>query len=60
VQVTVQGNPGLLVTTKGEEGEGQKRRRPVSVLLWTQGERVFALAGTLGSQDLVQVAESVR
>lgn len=60
VQVTVQGNPGLLVTTKGEEAEGNKRRRAGSVLLWTQGDRVFALAGTLESRDMVQVAESVR
>ena len=58
-QVTVQGNPGLLVTTTGEEG-GTKRRRAGNVLLWTQGDRVLALAGTIGDRDLVQVAESVR
>jgi len=57
-QVTVQGNPGLLVTTTGENGG--KKRRAGTVLLWTEGDRVFALAGTLGDRDLMQVAESVR
>jgi hypothetical protein len=59
-QVTVQGNPGLLVTSNGEGANKQGRRRAGSVLMWTQGDRMFALEGTLGEQDLVQVAESVR
>lgn len=58
-QVTVRGNPGLLVTTRGEGANG-RRGRAGSVLLWTEGDRVLALAGTLGSRDLMQVAESVR
>jgi len=58
-QVTVQGNPGLLVTTTQQEAGGD-RRRGGSVLMWTKGERVYALEGTLEGPDLVQVAESVR
>lgn len=58
-QVTVRGNPGLLVTTSQAGGEG-RRRRAGSVLMWTEGDRVFALEGTLEGADLVQVAESVR
>jgi hypothetical protein len=57
-QVTVQGNPGLLVTmTRQEDGSS---RHAGSVVMWTQGDRVFALRGTLGSTDLIMVAESVR
>jgi len=29
-------------------------------VLWTEGDRVFALEGTLGGRDMMQVAESVR
>jgi hypothetical protein len=59
-QVTVQGNRGLLVTTTRPESGSGRRRRGGSVVLWTQGDRVFALEGTLGSEDLLQIAESVR
>lgn len=58
-QVTVQGNPGLLITTTRTDSEG-RRRDGDSVVLWTEGDRVFALKGTLGSDDLMQIAESVR
>jgi hypothetical protein len=56
-QVTVKGNSGLLVNST-VESDGKKRE--VGVLLWTEGERVFALRGTLGGRDLMEVAESVR
>ena len=58
--VTVQGNPGLLITTTGEEKAGGERRRAGSVVMWTEGDRVFALEGTLRPPDMIQVAESVR
>jgi hypothetical protein len=56
-QVTVKGNSGLLVTASGESGG---RNRSGGVLLWTEGDRVFALRGTLEGRDLMEVAESVR
>ena len=56
-QVTVKGNPGLLVTASGESGA---KNRAGGVLLWTEGDRVFALRGTLDGRDLMEVAESVR
>jgi hypothetical protein len=56
-QVTVKGNSGLLVTSSGERGG---HSRAGGVLLWTEGDRVFALRGTLGASDLMEVAESVR
>lgn len=59
-QITVQGNPGLLITTTRSDAESGRRRRGGSVVLWTEGDRVFALEGTLGREDLLQIAESVR
>jgi hypothetical protein len=59
-QVTVRGNPGLLVTVQAREASGDRpRRRGGSALLWTEGDKVYALEGALDSQDLVQIAESV-
>jgi hypothetical protein len=54
-QVTVHGNPGLLVTVTGAEGQ----RRGGTIVLWTESDRVYALQGTLGPEDMMQVAESV-
>lgn len=56
--VTVRGNPGLLITTT--KPDGGDRRRAGTMVLWTEGDRVFALHGTLGPADMMQVAESVR
>ena len=58
--VTVQGNPGLLITTTREGEARGERRRGGSIVMWTAGDRVFALEGTLSPPDLIQVAESVR
>jgi hypothetical protein len=58
-QVTIHGQPGLLITTSGASSEG-RRHREGSVLMWTEDDRVFALTSNLGSGDLVQMAESVR
>jgi hypothetical protein len=56
-QVTVHGQAGLLITTstRGEDG----RRREGTMLMWTEGERVFCLQGNLSGPDLMQMAESV-
>jgi hypothetical protein len=58
-QVNVHGNPGLLVEMAERKGPDGGTRRGGVVLLWTEGERVFALQGTVGDRDMVQVAESV-
>lgn len=60
LQVTVQGHPGLLITTTREGEVGGERRRAGTVVLWTESDRVFALEGTLSRPDMMQVAESVR
>jgi hypothetical protein len=58
-QVDVNGNHGLLIETSGRAA-GKGERREGSVLLWSDGERVFALTGRVNRVDLVQVASSVR
>jgi hypothetical protein len=58
--VTVQGNPGLLITMTRERDGGGQRREAGSVVMWTEGDRVFAVQGTAGPSDMIQVAESVR
>ncbi len=59
-RITVRGNPGLLVTTQGDFGPDRRGHREGTVLLWSEGERVFGLMSNLGGPDLLQVAESVR
>ncbi len=58
--VTVQGNPGLMVTKVQKGTDGGSPRDAGSVVMWTDGDRVFALEGNIGDVDLLQVAESVR
>lgn len=58
-EVTVQGNRGLLVTMVGTNDKGRERREGAT-LLWTEGDRVFALAGNIDSRRLVEMAESLR
>ncbi len=59
-RVSVQGQPGLLITTSLPPDAEGRRRRDGTVILWTEGERVFALTGNLGNPDLMQIAESIR
>ncbi len=60
-EVTVHGQPGLLVTTTGEApSEPGRRRRPGSIVLWTEADRVFAVTSSLSGADALQMAESVQ
>jgi hypothetical protein len=54
-QVDVRGNKGLLVTVMA----GPKRREG-SMLMWSEGDRVYAMAGNIQQLDLLQMANSVR
>ena len=66
--VEIHGNPGLIVTSsgKGRRGEGEDRpregeRRPKgSIVMWTEGDRVFAVAGNLTDLEMMRIAEAVR
>lgn len=59
-QVSVQGQPGLMITTTRPPDDEGRRLRGGTVILWTEGERVFALTGKVGHPDLMQIAESIR
>lgn len=59
LQVTVHGQPGLLIATTGERAEDGRPRRAGAVLLWTEGDRVFGIQGNLSRQDLMEMAESI-
>lgn len=58
-QVTVHGQPGLLITTAGARADDGRRHRDGAILMWSEGDRVFCLQGNLDASDLVQMAESV-
>jgi hypothetical protein len=58
-QVTVRGNSGLLIITSGEpEAQGAPQRKG-TILMWTDGDRIFCLKGNLSARDVIQVAESI-
>jgi hypothetical protein len=54
-QVDVQGRPGLLIETRAEG-----KRRGGTVLLWSAGDQVFALMGSVGSATALEVASSIQ
>jgi len=58
-QVTVRGAQGLLITTSGTNPAGD-RVREGTIVLWSDGERVYATLGNLPDRDLLQMAESVQ
>ncbi len=59
-EVSVRGNKALLITTTGEPGGSARRLRRGSILLWSEGEMVYALTGSIDHVSLVQMADSMR
>ena len=59
-QVTIHGQPGLLITTASVRSPGQDRRREGTIVMWTEGDWVFGVMSDLSPPDVVQMAESVR
>jgi len=58
-RVEVHGQPGLMVTMR--EGATKERRgRDGTMVLWSEGDRVYALNGDLDQTDMLAMAESVR
>ena len=53
--VEVRGQRGLVVSHVSESGKGPRR----SILLWSEGDRVFALAGRGEGVELLEMAESL-
>jgi hypothetical protein len=58
-EVTVRGSKALLVSTSGERSRANGQRAG-SVLMWAEGDKVYALMGNLTTVDLVQMANSVQ
>ncbi len=58
--VEIHGNPGLIVTSSGKGKREGERRQEGSIAMWTEGDRVFAVAGNLSEQETMRLAEAVR
>lgn len=58
--IDVNGNRGLLIESSDRVAPDGKKVRSGRVLLWSDGDRVFALTGRVEGADLVQMAASVR
>ncbi len=58
-QVTVRGQPGLLITTTAESTGADGHKREGVILMWTERDRVFCLKGTLTPGEIMQIAESL-
>ena len=62
-EVNVQGTTALLITTGGTGGSparGPNGERPRSVVLWSEGDMVYAMMGGASSVDLVEMANSIQ
>lgn len=57
-QVTVQGGSGLLL--EASRAPGARQTKGGSVLMWSDGTHVFALSGTLGSEQLLEIAQTLQ
>jgi hypothetical protein len=59
-EVEVHGQRGMMVTTDGApEGTGAHGRRG-TVVMWSEGGRVYAVAGNIRGEDLLLMAGSLR
>ena len=57
-EVDVNGARGLKVRFEEPAKDGKPARQG-AMILWSQGDEVFALTGNVGSQDLMQIATSI-
>lgn len=58
-QVDVNGQKGLLIRCEEPTASGGHRRSGV-LLLWTEGERVLAVQSDMSSEDVLELAQSLR
>jgi hypothetical protein len=58
-EVTVHGQKALLITSTGEEPNPRGRRGRQSMLLWSEGDMVYALHGSLDALSLAEMANSI-
>ncbi|MGC3982999.1 MAG: hypothetical protein QM808_17235 [Steroidobacteraceae bacterium] len=59
-QVDIQGNQGLLIQGVAMNGRRDSPVAPPSLLLWSNGQEMFALAGTMASGQLLSMAQSLQ
>ncbi len=59
-EVSVRGSKGLLVSTTGERVSPNGQRISGSVLLWSEGDMVYALMGNMDNVNLLEIASSMR
>jgi hypothetical protein len=59
-EVSVHGVKGLLITTSREIKSGEHRHRPGTLLMWSEGDMVYALQGNIDDLSLMQMANSMR
>lgn len=55
-EVDVQGRPGLLITSAADPASNRRFNQ----LLWSSGDRVFALIGGLRPEELLEMAQTVQ
>jgi len=55
-EVDVRGNKGLLLTTRGEPDPSGNPGREGSMLMWAEGDMVYALRGNVDSDNLLEMA----
>lgn len=58
-QVTVHGSQGLMITTSSKDAQGDERREG-TIVLWSEGDKVYAAQGNLTAKDMLQMVESVQ
>jgi len=58
-QVTVRGNQGLLITVSDRNASGERVHQG-TVVMWSEGDRVFAATGNLSDRDMLQMVESLQ
>ena len=57
-EVTVRGNKGLMVEMTRRDKDNNRRQG--AVVMWNEGDQVFALSGSGSDGRLIQIAESLR
>ncbi len=61
-EVELRGTKGLLIEThsgSGKSKSNEPRMRPGSILLWTEGGKVYAFSGTVRSIELLEMANAL-
>lgn len=61
-EVELRGTKGLLIETHSESRKSnsqEPRTRPGSILLWTEGGKVYAFSGTVRSIELLEMANAL-